>query len=397
MVTSVTEQLSALPNSLVWAIGCLLLLASLLITSMYTFSLLRWVAHRRWRVAAFLPVMIALTLLPNTLFSRDTHILGVGAAACVASWWAAHKSLSYLLNYRRAPESGSGFRALLTFCAVIILPVRIARKNHKGQGFTAPALRAAWYIFLLAIVGARLLPAVAAVAWPLQAFFRGLIIFGTSAFVSDLCAAAAEAVGVHTERAFLAPWLASSLGEFWTKRWNLPASDVLRDSVYYPTIDLLMMYKGSGKEGKLQRICSANDRRKALFEAPTAIRVVASLVTFFVSGVMHELVILCLTGEITGEMTLFFTLHGVMLVVESAMATTIKRTTGVPFWLKIPIVLRRLATVSLVLATGHWLFMEPMVRSAVDVKAGENISSLYESLVLAPRKWQTLRRLNSTV
>jgi len=225
MGPSVTDRLSTrLPESLVWLVGGALLLGSLIAASLYTSALVQVVNRRRWRVIAFLPVLVFLTVLPNTLFSRDTHILGVGAAACVASWWAAHKSLSYLLNYRDIPkhsetdtvdkdgnEPCSRTRALLTFCAVIILPVRLARTKARRQGAVKPAARAIWYILILAFVGARLLPYVASSAWYLQALYRGLIVFGTSAFVADICAAIAESFGVHTERAFNAPWMAASL------------------------------------------------------------------------------------------------------------------------------------------------------------------------------------------
>ena len=394
-MASITDLLSSLPGSAVWLIGSALLFTSLVAASLYTCLLVRGVAKRRWRIALFLPVLVFLTVLPNALFSRDTHILGVGTAACVASWWAAHKSLSFLLNYRTAPSADAGARALFTFCTVIILPVRLSHAKGSGQGVLAPAGRALGYLSVLAVVGAKLLPFVARAQWPLQPLYRGLIIFGTSAFISDLCAALAESVGVHTEQAFRQPWLAASLGEFWTKRWNLPASDVLRDSVYYPVVDMLATYGAFGAPQGLQRIVSADDRRAAMVAIPAAARIVASFLTFFISGVMHELVIFCLTGSITGEMILFFSLHGVMVIAETVLAMVIRYKVGRPIWREVPVVLRRMATIALVLCTGHWLFFEPMVRSAIDIKAGQNIFALYESMVRAPKTLEYLRSFTS--
>ncbi len=278
---------------------------------------------------------------------------------------------------------------------MIILPVRLSRRKGVRQGVIAPATRALGYLTVLSIVGAKLLPYVAAARWPLQPLYRGMIIFGTSAFISDLCAALAESIGVHTEQAFRQPWLAASLGEFWTKRWNLPASDVLRDSVYYPTVDVLATYGAFGVPRGLQRIVSADDRRAAIVAIPAAARVVASVLTFFISGVMHELVIFCLTGSITGEMILFFTLHGIMVVMETALAHGIRYKMGRPVWRDVPLVLRRVATIATVLCTGHWLFFEPMVRGAIDIKAGQNIFALYESISRAPQTLQYLKSFAS--
>lgn len=366
--------------SVVWVVGSAALVGALVASALYAWVLVIWTAQVRTRVALFLPVMAGLLVLPNALFSRDTHVLGVGAGACVASWWASHKALSALLNYRGAPPARAGARALLAFCAALALPVRPARASRASQGALRPLARAAALVGVLSVVGARALPAVAKLAWPARAFARALIVYGASAFIADLCAALAEALGVPTERAFDAPWAAASLREFWTKRWNLPASDTLRDAVYRPLFDALV----SAPTDTCTK--GAPGRERA--------RVVASLATFFVSGVMHEFIIFCLTGVVSLEMVAFFSLHGALVVAESAAARILAAATGGPVWLRVPIVVRRFATVSLIVVTGHWLFFEPMVRHAIDAKAGANMHTLYDSLISAPRHLQHMGQFN---
>lgn len=356
-----------------WVRGAAGLTAALTAVALYAWLLVAATARVRMRVALFAPVMALLLALPNALFSRDTHILGVGAGACVASWWASHKALSALLNYRQTPDASAHPRALLSFCAALALPVRVARVSR--QGVLRPLARAFLLVAALAVVAARFLPVVATLVWPARALARALIVYAASAFIADICAALAESLGVRTERAFRAPWCAASLREFWTKRWNLPASDTLRDAVYLPLVDAL--------------------RKPHHAVPPPHARLVAILATFIVSGIMHEFILYCLTGAVSLEMIAFFSLHGVLVVAEGAAGASLTALTGQPVWRRVPLVIRRLATVSLIVSTGHWLFFEPMVRHAIDAKAGENLHLFYSSLAFAPRRLQSSFNVSS--
>ena len=368
-----------LPEWVGWPVRISLLFITLVLASLYTRLLVHRVPFRRRRVLYFMPVVLFLTLLPNTLFLRESHIITIGFATCVASWWSAHKALSFLLDYRKMPEGDSIF----SFCMMIMLPVRLARTEESRQGVVVPLTRALCYLGALSAVSAWLLPAVAAAWWPLQSFYRGLIMFATAAFVSDMCAAFAECLGVGTEEAFRQPWLAASLSEFWSQRWNLPASDVLRDSVYYPAVDLLVVFGAFGASHG-QKIVSARDRRAAIKQVPEAARLLATLLTFLVSGIMHELIIFCVLGEITGETTTFFALHGVLVALEGVAAHFIERAAGGPIWRRVPLSIRRLVTACILLVTGQTLFFEPMARGEMDVKASRNVLAVYNMMLHAP-------------
>jgi hypothetical protein len=86
---------------------------------------------------------------------------------------------------------------------------------------------------------------------------------------------------------FVRPYLATSLRDLWGRRWNLPASAVLRAAVYDP------VRARAGKEAGV-------------------------LATFLVSGLMHE-VLVCYYFTLrrpTGEMAAYFLLHGACRVAE---------------------------------------------------------------------------------
>ncbi|RLM64259.1 hypothetical protein C2845_PM16G10120 [Panicum miliaceum] len=107
------------------------------------------------------------------------------------------------------------------------------------------------------------------------------------AFASAAAACGAALGGVAKVRpAFVRPYLATSLRDLWGRRWNLPASTVLRAAVYEP------VRARAGKEAGI-------------------------LAAFLVSGVMHEVLVYYFTlRRPTGEMAAYFLLHGACRVAE---------------------------------------------------------------------------------
>ncbi|VVB16081.1 unnamed protein product [Arabis nemorensis] len=135
------------------------------------------------------------------------------------------------------------------------------------------------------------------------------------------------------------PYLATSLQDFWGRRWNLMVPAILRPAVYAPM-----------RRVSERRICSG----WALFPG--------ILAAFAVSGLAHELLFFYLTREMpTWEVTLFFVLHGVCTAAELAVR---KKTTVMQRWRLSPMV-SRLLTVGFVFVTSGWLFTPQLVRSGV--------------------------------
>jgi hypothetical protein len=119
-------------------------------------------------------------------------------------------------------------------------------------------------------------------------FFLGsslLVHFG--AF--DLLAGMWRNVGVACEALFRAPWLAQSLSEFWSRRWNLAFSEMTAIAVYRPLSGTV------GRGGAL-------------------------MASFLVSGVLHEMAISLPVRAGFGLPTAYFALHGLRVLVERHLA-----------------------------------------------------------------------------
>ncbi|KAF8095263.1 hypothetical protein N665_0338s0018 [Sinapis alba] len=132
--------------------------------------------------------------------------------------------------------------------------------------------------------------------------------------------------GCKLEPQFNEPYLATSLQDFWSRRWNLTVSSILRWIVYDP----------------VRRLCKHSNWSV----------IIGVLATFFVSGLSHELLFFHVNREApTGQVTWFFVFHGVCLVAEGA----VKKMARARGWVVKPVV-SRLLTVGFMIVTSGWLF-----------------------------------------
>lgn len=99
---------------------------------------------------------------------------------------------------------------------------------------------------------------------------------------------------------------------------------------------------------------------------------IAVLTTFVVSGFMHELIFYYL-GRMspTWEVTWFFLLHGLCLVVELVLKTMVF-TGG---W-QLPWLISGPLAIGFVFVTSFWLFFPPFLRFKADVRAFEEYAVL---------------------
>jgi hypothetical protein len=149
------------------------------------------------------------------------------------------------------------------------------------------------------------------------------------------------------------PWLATSFGEFWARRWNVNTGYTLRYLCYDPICD-----------GSMTNIFTRPRRRRC----SDARRVVAVATTFAVSGLVHECFIYWMRGVHSGHgrWFLFFFLQTPLIVVVDPWLKSLKRLTG-------PWVARAL-TVGGLLALAHYLFFVPVVQLGItdDIHNGVN-------------------------
>ncbi|KAL9688136.1 hypothetical protein QQ045_032550 [Rhodiola kirilowii] len=148
------------------------------------------------------------------------------------------------------------------------------------------------------------------------------------------CRAVVEALlGLELEPQFNEPILSTSVQNFWGQRWNLAVGNILRVSVYDPVRALLSPHVGSKHSQRL-----------------------GVLATFGVSSAMHEIIFFYLSRKRpTWDMTGFFLLHGVTVVVE----TEVKRRIGQKW--RLPRLVFILLTLSFMSVTAFLVFSPKVV------------------------------------
>ncbi|KAJ6408567.1 hypothetical protein OIU84_011820 [Salix udensis] len=157
---------------------------------------------------------------------------------------------------------------------------------------------------------------------------------------------------VELEPQFDEPYLASSLQDFWGKRWNLMVTSVLRPAVFNPVKSIFSRFM-----------------TKKWTPLP------AAMASFLVSGIMHELIFYHIgRRKPTWEVTGFFLLHGVCLTIEIVIKRELNCSWGLPRVVAAPLV------VGFVVATAVWLFMPTVVRCRIDVEARMEIIAFINSV-----------------
>ncbi|CAK7345082.1 unnamed protein product [Dovyalis caffra] len=162
-------------------------------------------------------------------------------------------------------------------------------------------------------------------------------------------ALARACLGVELEPQFDEPYLASSLQDFWGKRWNLMVTSILHPTVYNPI-----------------RSVSRRWIAKKWASLPAVIG------TFLVSGLMHELIFYDIGRQKPKwEVTCFFLLHGFCLAIEIGIKREIKCTWRLPKVVTAPLV------VGSVVVSAMWLFMPTVVRCKIDVEARKEVFAFF--------------------
>ncbi|XP_020084221.1 long-chain-alcohol O-fatty-acyltransferase-like [Ananas comosus] len=291
------------------------------------------------RLAALLPVISLLPLLPFSFSSITLR----GTAGFLLAWLSLFKLL--LLSFGLGPLHPS--LPLLPFLLTSSLPVKLRSFTNTKQQHTSSS---STVLFLLSVAAKLLLYAFLASLYRFRDRMSPYLLLGILCFhiyvslelLLALSAAAARgALGVELEPQANKPYLATSLGDFWGRRWNLMVSAALRPAVYHPV------------RARLGR----------------AAGVVAA---FLVSGLMHEAMFyyITLAAPPTGEVTAFFALHGLCTAAEGWWARRRSAAPAPPRWVAAPV------TVGFVVGTGLWLFVPPLFRGGTDERMLEECMAM---------------------
>ncbi|KAJ4836659.1 hypothetical protein Tsubulata_041990 [Turnera subulata] len=307
------------------------------------------------RLLLLLPVICFFLYLPLNL--STVHLCG--NTAFFVSWLANFKLL--LFAFGKGPLSSDPSISLPLFIALSSLPIRLIQKNPPPKPNPRPpannkneygAHQKLSYVIKGLIVALMVrvydykdeIPlGVILVLYAFHVYFMLEIILAVAAWV------ARTVLGVELEPQFNEPYLATSLQDFWGKRWNLMVTRILRPTVYEPTLHAITMVTGNREWAPLPAVFA----------------------TFVASAVMHELIFyyICRAPP-TWEITWFFLLHGACLTAEIALKKASKGR-----W-QLPRVLSRALTVVFVMVTALWLFFPKFVKGKIDVRAFEEYAAL---------------------
>jgi hypothetical protein len=273
---------------------------------------------------AFLPLLVLLSMIASLYEFLQPWAL----------MWALAISLYFglkWLTWRKARNS-VGHAAWRSLAYLLAWPGMDAKSFLDET--RCPALPRLWQWFWATLqtgCGVILLWCVARMAPPRDALLRGWIgMFGLILLlhfgIFQLVALCWQACGVDAPAIMSAPLRARSLSEFWGKRWNTGFRQFAHDLIFRP----------------LQKYVPAW---------------LASFSVFFVSGLIHDLVISVPARAGYGLPTMYFLLQGFGVMVERSRVGQLCRLRngicGLPF------------AIVLTVAPIFWLFHPPFVRGVI--------------------------------
>ncbi|XP_030441369.2 long-chain-alcohol O-fatty-acyltransferase-like [Syzygium oleosum] len=300
------------------------------------------------RLLSLLPAVLLLSFLPLRLSSFH---LG-GPTVFFLVWLANSKLL--LLSFHLGPLADAP--GLLHFLSLASLPVKVKppREDKKAPGKSPKS----------ALASVRLAVKVLILVSVLRAYeyrprlheYAILALYCVHMYlelelVLAICAVpASAALGLDLERQFDEPYLATSLQDFWGRRWNLMVSSILRSTVYDPV-----------------------RRRLAPLVGARPASLPATVAAFAVSGVMHEAIYYYITrARPTWEVTWFFVFHGICVAAEVAA----KRWTG-GRW-RMHRAASGVLTVAFLAVTGVRWFFPQLTRNGVDEKVIRECYAMFD-------------------
>ncbi|CAM0957647.1 unnamed protein product [Alopecurus aequalis] len=274
------------------------------------------------RLAALLPAVVLFYGIPFA-FTTTTFR---GSSAFFFSWLGTFKL--FLLAAGRGPLDSS--LPLLQFVCSASLPVKLRSGKAKKQdpaSASAAKILVCGAVLPVIIYGYQFKEAMS--WWQLFLMYTVHIYLSLELLLASVHAVVHGVLGMEMEPQVDQPYLASSLRDFWGRRWNLMVPAILRPSVHGPV--------------------------RARYGEAAGV-----LASFLVSELMHELIFYYLMWRPpNGDATAFFVLHGVCVTAEAWWG----RHAG---WWRPPRVLAVPLTLAFVGGTGFWLFIPAMIRGGLD-------------------------------
>jgi hypothetical protein len=171
-------------------------------------------------------LFVAVLLLPLPVFVKAAPLSRLLLACFVgASFFRA-------ADFWRAPPAG-GFRTRLAFLCAYFDASLVTRRAPRFDATSFATLVASTIVLTTAIAVAKTVPADG--LWLIVRWIAGGIGLLAIAEMATACHDLATAtLGLAVPPLFLAPYRATSVAEFWARRWNVPASEALHVFCFKP-------------------------------------------------------------------------------------------------------------------------------------------------------------------
>ncbi|GJQ12794.1 hypothetical protein GpartN1_g4585.t1 [Galdieria partita] len=306
------------------------------ITSLYVlYCMKKWktTKYKSFALLCWIPCFILFLIVPDLCFNKEDQIVAYIFCYAVVSWWSSFKALAVLLGQQ--PLQNASTLSLLLW---IWFPLTMNdRSDQEKVSETSPQLLLRFVLKLVLVWGLVNFLVFIPSAFVCHVIYAFLLYLFCSLLL-DLCAAICKPwfpLDIHFDK----PFLSNSLSDFWSKRWNVQAAKTLYYTVYLS-------------------ICPNTQRYY-----PQWRKLAAVICTFVVSGIMHELLLFRINGKVTGHWFIFFTLHGVLLVIEKMGSKRFHYSGTLSF------VLGRIWCLCLLIITSEYFFWRPILDSGLVAKA----------------------------
>ncbi|KAI3963089.1 hypothetical protein MKW92_015528 [Papaver armeniacum] len=306
---------------------------SAFISLTYCYFISMKIPKGKFRFLSLLPVLYLFTfILP---FKLTTISLGGGTAFFLT--WLANFNL-ILFSIDKGPLSSSSSSnppiSYSKFISTSCLPIKLKNPSSSSHHQTTTTTNLAIKGLILGLL--TIIYEHKEIIHPnlMLVYYCCYLYLCLELLLAIVAAMVSKLLKLGIEPQFNEPFLSTSLQDFWGHRWNLMVPNILKPTVYDP----------------VRYVSVAVIGRKW---APLP----ATLSTFLVSGLMHELIFFYY-GRVypTWEVTCFFLLQGICVALEILVK---KLANGK--WRLHPVISRPL-TVGFVLVTAVWLFFPQVVR-----------------------------------
>ncbi|XWS51805.1 hypothetical protein CRYUN_Cryun11dG0014100 [Craigia yunnanensis] len=298
------------------------------------------------RLLSLLPVITLLSILPFNIYSIH---LGAPLVFCL-SWHCNFKLLLFAFDQGPlSPPPPEAHLFILTACS--LFKIKQASLKTKNGEIPSKENDSKFPSMILETTNKATLLVLLFFSYNYKQYFHKhvlLILYflltylAIQVFLVMLAIPAQILLGVELEPQFNAPLLATSLQDFWGRRWNLRVSDTLRSTIYNPLRSISTRIIGS---------------RWASLPAVFA--------TFVTSGLMHELIYYHIIRENpTWEVTWFFVLQGIFVDIEIVLKKKLVATDKFQLHRAIsgPLAL------AIIAVTAGWLSYTQLLRNGIDEK-----------------------------